>query len=173
MPANAAPRPAEAAPPKRRGRRRALPGSGPGSLALLDYRTREGRLLKHVRGELTAHIGGKPTAVQAALIDRAALLTLHVAMLDAKALGPGGRPGMSGHDQRAYLAFSNSLARALRELGIEPAAAERAPSLADILAGHPSTAPAGLRGSPLAAPSAGAAPSGPGAPAESSRAVSG
>ena len=62
------------------------------------------------------------------------MLTLHVAMLDARALQNGG--AMTGHDQRAYLAFSNSLSRALRDLGLDPAAAA-APTLNDLLAAPP------------------------------------
>jgi hypothetical protein len=40
---------------------------------------------------------------------------------------------MSAHDQRAYLAFSNAVVRAMQKLGLK-GAAERAPSLAEYLA---------------------------------------
>jgi hypothetical protein len=36
------------------------------------------------------------------------------------------------HDQRAYLAFSNAVVRAMRQLGLK-SATERAPSLAEYL----------------------------------------
>lgn len=100
----------------------------------MDRRTRQARLLKHMEAELTRHVGGTPSATQRALIARCAMLTLHVAMLDARALENGG--AMTGHDQRAYLAFSNSLTRALRDLGLDPAAAAP-PSLSDLLRSPP------------------------------------
>jgi hypothetical protein len=37
---------------------------------------------------------------------------------------------MTGHDQRAYLALSNGVVRAMRQLGLKPAP-ERGPSLAE------------------------------------------
>lgn len=40
---------------------------------------------------------------------------------------------MTEHDSRTYLAWSNSYSRLLRQLGLK-GAAERAPSLADLLA---------------------------------------
>lgn len=122
------PNPAEAA-PKRRRARRVGPNSRPSALAALDQRTREARLLRKMEADLTSHIGGTPSATQRALIARCAMLSLHVAMLDGRALQSG---GMTAHDQRAYLAFSNSLSRSLRDLGLDPAAAAP-PSLSDLL----------------------------------------
>lgn len=72
-----------------------------------------------VRADLTDHVGGKPSATQAMLIERAASLTLQVAMLDAKVTAPG---GLTEHDHRSYLAWSSSLVRTLRTLGLEAAA---------------------------------------------------
>jgi hypothetical protein len=76
--------------------------------------------LAAARAEMAAHIGGAPSASQRVLIDRCAWLRLHVMLLDEKVAG--GKP-LTPHDQRAYLAFSNSLVRAMREFGMKPAAA--------------------------------------------------
>lgn len=121
----------------------------------MDRRTKPARLLKQMEADLTRHVGGTPSATQRALIARCAMLTLHVAMLDARALENGG--AMSGHDQRAYLAFSNSLTRALRDLGLDAAAAAP-PSLASILA---APAPASRRVQATPRPDAPADTAGP------------
>lgn len=97
------------------------------TLAKLDGRRREARLLQVARDELLAHVGGAPSAVQARLIERAAMLTLHVALFDARAIEAN---GLSDRDAREYLAYSNSLTRALAQLGIK-AAALKPPSLAE------------------------------------------
>lgn len=106
------------------------PYSRPHRLANLDGRTKEAALLRTMRAELTAHVGGKPSATQRCLIDRAAMLTLHVALFDARALAAG---VLSERDGRQYLAYSNALGRTMRELGIKGAAAAQ-PRLADVLA---------------------------------------
>lgn len=98
------------------------PNSSAATLARLDGRTREGRLMRRVRSELTAHVGGKPSATQRMLIERATTLSLYVEMLDRKMLEAGAQ---TEHDSRTYLAWSNSLTRTLRELGLQ------APDLAD------------------------------------------
>ena len=100
-----------------------MPGLGPYSrpsvLAKLDGRTREARLLAEVRADLTAHVGGNPSATQARMIERAAWLSLHVAQIDAKAAAGG---ALTDHDCRTYLAWSNTLTKLLRHLGMEGAA---------------------------------------------------
>ena len=116
--------------------RHITPRSGAGTLAKLDQRTREARLLRETRESLIRHLGASPSAVELALVDRIALLTLHTALFDRKALEAG---GLSERDSRSYLAYSNSLSRALRALGVEPAAA-RPPSLAEYWAGQRDTA---------------------------------
>lgn len=90
------------------------PYSRPHALAKMDGRTREARLLRDLRSDLVKHVGGKPSATQRALIDRAAWLSLHVAQMDAKAAD--GR-ALTEHDSRTYLAWSNSLTRTLAQLG--------------------------------------------------------
>lgn len=108
--------------------RRVGPYSRPQALQRLDGRTREARLLRQVRKELTEHVGGKPSATQRALIDRAAWLSLRVAQLDGKT-AEGGQ--MTEHDARTYLAWSNTLTRTLRQLGTK--SAEAAPRSLDAL----------------------------------------
>jgi hypothetical protein len=106
------------------------PYSRPRPLAKIDGRSREGRFLKSIRADLVEHVGGQPSATQRALIERAVWLSFRVAQLDAK-LAKG--DGFTDHDSRTYLAWSNSLGRSLRELGLRPAV--RPPrSLADVIA---------------------------------------
>ena len=106
------------------------PPSAPAAARTLDGRTWQGKLLKETRNSLVLHVGGKPTATQTQLIQRAAMLTVHVAELDRSALATG---AFSDHAARQYLAWSNTLARTLARLG--PAvAAQRQASLADKLA---------------------------------------
>lgn len=96
----------------------------------MDGRTRHARILNQVRGELTAQLGGKPSAAQRALIDRAAWLTLRVALLDAKTAEGG---VMTECDSRTYLAWSNSLALVLTKIGLK-GVAQQPPSLRDHIA---------------------------------------
>lgn len=100
------------------------------TLAKLDRRTREARLMEEVRDELVKHVGGSPSATQAALIERAVWLSLHIAMMDARIADAG---AMTDCDSRTYLAWSNTLARTLAHLGLQ-AVPTKAPSLADHLA---------------------------------------
>lgn len=106
------------------------PYSRAGTLAKIDKRTREGRLLAEVRADLTQHCGGMPSATQRGIIERCAWLSLWVAQLDAKAVEGG---GLTDHDHRTYLAWSAALARLLRQLGTKGAPEKRL-SLADHLA---------------------------------------
>ena len=100
------------------------PGNGPYSKLLargcVSGRTRNGRFLAAAREELTQHLGGGPlSAAQRILVERVAWLRLHVALFDEKVANRG-QP-MTGKDRASYLAFSNSLVRATRELGLQPA----------------------------------------------------
>jgi len=109
-------------------------GNGPYSKLLargcVSGRTRNGRFLAAAREELTQHLGGGAlSAAQRILVERVAWLRLHVALFDEK-VADRDEP-MSDRDRASYLAFSNSLVRATRELGLQPAAARR-PTLDDI-----------------------------------------
>ena len=99
------------------------PYSRPNALAKMDGRSREARLLQKTRADLIEHIGGKPTATQLSLIDRAAWLQLHVSLMDAKTMEEGGPS--SERDSRQYLAWSNALTRILRDLGADKKPGQR------------------------------------------------
>jgi hypothetical protein len=111
-----------------------MPKLGPYSqtavLSKLDGRTKESRLMRGTREALAAHTGGKPTIVQQTLIERACQLQIRIAMMDRQFAETGEQ---TEHDSRTYLAWSNSLVRTLRQLGLT-AGAHRDPfeALADI-----------------------------------------
>jgi hypothetical protein len=95
-----------------------------------DGRSPDGVLLRRTKAALVAHVGGRPSATQQALIDRAAMLTLHIARMDQRAMEQG---EFSEWASRQYLAWSNTLNRTMAALGItspaatnEPAAGQRA-----------------------------------------------
>ena len=77
-------------------------------------RTREGRRMQQMRAELAAHVG-QPSAVQRMLIERAATLSLQLEALDRRMFEGG---TLNEHDTRIYLAWSNSLTRTLKALGV-------------------------------------------------------
>jgi len=114
-------------------------GIGPHSKLLqrgvVDGRTEYGRFLAAVRAELTQHLGGGDlTPNQETLIDRVAWLKLHVTLFDQKVARSG--RALSERDRRSYLAFSNSLVRTQRELGLHQPAGNRKPvrTMADLRA---------------------------------------
>lgn len=125
MPETAAPLPTR----PRRVDRRVGPYSKYGAIATLDGRSKPALLMKRIRAELVAHVGGKPNAVERQLIERAVRLTWHLEMMDERlANNP---PTL--HDLNAYIAWQNALGRTLARLGLKGAAA-KPPSLADYLA---------------------------------------
>ena len=107
------------------------PYSRPNALAKLDRRTKAARHFAAVVKQLTEHVGGNPSPVQAALIQRAAWLTVRVALFDKQfAL----RGDMTERETNTYLAWSNSLARILAGLGNKRHASKQTPtSLGDYL----------------------------------------
>lgn len=108
------------------------PYSRHGRLCKLDGRTREAALMRHVRKELIAHVGGHPNPVQRALIERAVILTLRVAQIDTKILQG---EVLSLHDSNYALAWNNSLRRTLTALGVDSVStsAKPQPSLAELI----------------------------------------
>jgi hypothetical protein len=48
--------------------------------------------MRETRAELVAHVGGKPSAVQSALIERACQLTLRIVAMDRKFAETAHRP---------------------------------------------------------------------------------
>ncbi len=113
------------------------PRSRPHVLLRLDQRTREAAIIRRTREELTTHVGGNPTATQAALIERCAMLTLLVALSEKKAVEAG---GLTERSSREHIALCNSLTRALRQLGLK-GEAPRGPSLAEYLAAKAAATP--------------------------------
>jgi hypothetical protein len=99
-------------------------------LARLDWRTREAKLLTAMRAELTQHLGGRLTAVQAILVERASRLVVYLETMDQRALEAG---TMSERDSKQYLAWCGQLRLTLREIGVEAAPAAKGESLADYL----------------------------------------
>jgi hypothetical protein len=95
----------------------------------IDGRSREGRFLRAYEAMLIQHVGGAPSSVAQALISRAARLALYVELMDERAIGAG---GMSERDSAQYLAWSGSLTRCLRELGLK-GAAQRPLSLSELI----------------------------------------
>lgn len=92
------------------------PYSRPKAFAKLDGRSQAAKYLKATRAELTAHLGGKLTAPQRMLVERAAKLALQVELMDSRMTVAG---AMTDHDSRTYLAWTNSLRLIMRELGLE------------------------------------------------------
>jgi hypothetical protein len=100
------------------------------TLVEVDKRSREYCLMRQVREDLTAHIGGKPNPAQRMLIERAVILSLRVAMLDQKIVAG---EFLTQLDNNQYLAWSNSLVRTIGRLGINPATAPQ-PTFEQVLA---------------------------------------
>jgi len=113
------------------------PYSGPVTLSKIDGRTKEARLIRETRAELTAHVGGKPSATQRQLIERVCQLTLRVCAMDRKFADAGAH---TLHDTNQYLAWSNSLGRALRDLGMKAAVNRSTPGLQEYLAARTTAA---------------------------------
>jgi hypothetical protein len=98
------------------------------ALGQIDGRRREARLMREIRDELIQHCsGGKPSAVQRRLCERAAALALRLALMDEKA------DALSERDGRQYLAWHSAYVRTLKAIGMKPVA-ERVPTLAEHLA---------------------------------------
>jgi hypothetical protein len=84
----------------------------PARLRTLDGRRREAERIKEIKAEMTAHLGGNPTAPQKLLIDRLAVDLVPLEALDARmALGE-----VSEHDTRVARALRGSVRLCLRDL---------------------------------------------------------
>ena len=103
------------------------------ALGDIDGRHREARAVRGVIAELTRHVGGRPSAVQRLLIDRAAKLYLRLALMDAKT-EPGG--GMTEKNAREYLCWSNAFTRTLGQLGMAAAPSQGSPGLHQVALRH-------------------------------------
>lgn len=78
----------------------------------MDGRTWEARLLSRVRRELAAHVGGSPSVTERAMIDRVAMLSLHLAQLDRRLT-----EDRAEADPQAHAALATSLSVLLSRLG--------------------------------------------------------
>ena len=85
----------------------------------VDGRSREGRFLGRWRIELKHHLGRDPSPVEAEIIDRIAWQKLHLARLDAKASSGA---SLSGEEIRLYTSLTSGIVRAMKSLGLRPAA---------------------------------------------------
>lgn len=101
-----------------------------GGIKRLDKRTKAARHIAAVKAALVQHVGGHPSVTQAALIDRAAVLSLRLALMDAQT-GPDG--AMSEKNAREYLCWSNAYTRLMGQLGPGVGSVAAAPTLADYL----------------------------------------
>jgi hypothetical protein len=104
--------------------------SGATTLVKLDQRTKEAQLMRQVRADLTAHVGGRPSYAQRILIHQAAVLTLRCSQIEAMILEGA---VLTQHDNSHALAWANSLRRCVTALGLDGAASGK-PSLDDHLA---------------------------------------
>jgi len=111
-------------------RRAPGPYSKATTLARLDGRCRAAQLAKSTRAALIAHVGGKPSATQLALIDQAVQLKVRLRMMDDQFVAAGEQ---SPHAERSYLAWSGHYTRTVAALGIAPSP-ERVPTLDEYLA---------------------------------------
>ena len=82
----------------------------------LDGRTFAGRTERRVVRELTAHVGGQPSAPERILIARAARLVMVIEMLERRLIEKG---EVSDHSGRQILAWVNSLRLIMQALGLE------------------------------------------------------
>jgi hypothetical protein len=82
-------------------------------LPITDGRTTDARFIKQLRADLIEQCGGSPTASQRLLIDRIAILSLRIRLVDADPNLP---------DRIEYLDLTRLLADLLAQLGAPPAA---------------------------------------------------
>jgi hypothetical protein len=76
----------------------------------LDGRTREAAVMRGFRTDLVRFVGGNPDLIQGALIHRACVLHLRLAMLDRKLMQA---TDMTLHDNNHYIAWTNAYRRTL------------------------------------------------------------
>lgn len=93
----------------------------------LDGRTLEARHIAAHKAELAAYVGGSPNPAQAAMIERAAVLSLRIKLLE---LAHGDEATTNHH----YLSFSNAYVRAIGNLGIAKPKDSNAPNVLTYLA---------------------------------------
>src|SRR5690242_4027122 len=95
----------------------------------IDGRSREGRFLAAYEAMLLQHCGSSPSTVQREIIRRCARLALHLELQDEKLMAGEPPTDFAG---RQYLAWSNTLTRSLRLLGLQ-GPPQSGPTLAEII----------------------------------------
>jgi hypothetical protein len=90
----------------------------------------ERRAAARLRADLIAHCAGRPSATQMAMIEQATELKLRLAVMDHAFIRTSRR---SAHASRDYLAWSNSMVRLLRQLGLKGVSeTDRKPSMEEL-----------------------------------------
>jgi hypothetical protein len=79
-------------------------------------KTKTGELIRRISNDLTAHVGGNPSAAQALIIGRSAWLIAHLTALDEAAIKDG---GLSPHAATEYANLNNALTGTLSALGLK------------------------------------------------------
>lgn len=85
---------------------------------IVDGRSRDGRLARHMELELVRHLGGNVSFVQKLLIERLIKIRLQLDSLDDKLT----RGEWTPHDSRTYGGLMNAFRLTAREIGLKPAA---------------------------------------------------
>ena len=107
----------------------------------LDGRSREGRFLRAIEGELTRGRRATLAVEERLLLRRVAKMLLQAELLDEKLA----RGEFTPHDVRVYGALNNAIRLGLREIGLKSKSADEAtPSLRDYIAAQ-GAAPASAR----------------------------
>lgn len=84
-------------------------------------RSKEARLFRIIRRELIDHIGGNPSAAERHLIDRCAMLQVHLAKQDERLLNGA---DITQNYSNQYLAWANSVSRMLQAIGLKAPSAK-------------------------------------------------
>jgi hypothetical protein len=103
------------------------------SLTTIDRRTKAGRVLRQVRADLTAQLGGDPSPAEALIIQSAAVKATRLFLMSEQILS--GVNFSEGSDVHA-LAYLNSMRQDLTALGLKRVARDVSPKLEDILRDH-------------------------------------
>lgn len=110
-------------------RRRVGAYASVGAFREIDGRTKAALFLKRTRDDLTAHVGGSPSATQRLLIERCTILLLRCHQLDERILAG---EILTDANNDKYIAYQNAARRCLVSLGLEKPEQPQ-PSLMDIL----------------------------------------
>ena len=101
----------------------------------IDGRSREGRFLRRIEGELFAQLGPSPAFAQRLMVRRVSRMMLRLEQFDQR-LDDG---TLTEFDQKIYGALSNHVRLGLRELGLKRRV-EKPLSISDIAARHKGSA---------------------------------